>query len=239
MRSSKTEAIVIKRRDFGEKDRILTLFTREDGKLDAISKGARRPGSRFSYFSDIGSVGQFYIYQSKSIPIITDYKPIFAPEAAREDFNKTEKLSFAFRLIDKLYHEADPHPKTYDILKHTTKEISGSHYQMMFLIFLLNVIDDLGMRPKLDSCTFCQKPVTSEKEISFALDSGVCHSGCAQEGVREISANELKLLRFIYKKPYNEISRARVSPEIFDRAYLLIAEYFNWHFGKILPEKVL
>lgn len=239
MRSTKIEAVVIKRKDFGEKDRLLTLFSRQNGKLSAISKGARRPGSRFSYFSDIGSIGQFYLYQSKSIPIITDYKPIFAPEAAREDFNKTEKLSFAFKLINKLYHEGEPHPKTYDVLKHTAEEITSAHYQLLFLVFLLNVIDDLGLRPELNTCTSCQKTISHEEDLCFMLDSGVCHNNCAGDGGREVKCDEIKLLRLIYQKPYNEISRSRVNQKVFDGAYNLIKDYFDWHFGKILPKKIL
>ena len=45
-RTFRLEAIVLKRSDFGEADRLLTLFSREQGKLRAIAKGARKPQSR-------------------------------------------------------------------------------------------------------------------------------------------------------------------------------------------------
>src|SRR5258706_6458598 len=43
-----TEAIVLRRTDFGEADRILTLFTPSYGKVRAIAKGARRTTSRLA-----------------------------------------------------------------------------------------------------------------------------------------------------------------------------------------------
>ena len=45
-RSQRIEAIVLKHSDFGEADRLLTLYSREQGKLSALAKGARKPGSR-------------------------------------------------------------------------------------------------------------------------------------------------------------------------------------------------
>lgn len=239
MRSTKIEAIVIKRRDFQEKDRVLTLFSRQEGKFDAISKGSRRPGSRFSYFSDMGSIGQFYLYRSNLIPIITDYKTVFAPEEAREDFKKTEKLGFAFKLIDKLYRENDPHPRTYDILKYTAARISSGDYQMLFLVFLLNVVGDLGLKPRFDSCANCSKELCDGGEFCFNFDGGVCHKDCVEGNFPSVTEDEIKLLRLIYKKPYNEISTAKVKADTFNQLYKLIVEYFNWHFGKILPDKIL
>ncbi|MFN2162508.1 MAG: DNA repair protein RecO, partial [Candidatus Promineifilaceae bacterium] len=45
-RTYRTEAIVLKRSDFGEADRLLTLYSKEFGKIRAIAKGARKPQSR-------------------------------------------------------------------------------------------------------------------------------------------------------------------------------------------------
>ncbi len=45
-RTYRTEAVIIRRRDFGEADRLLTLFSRVQGKMKAIAKGARKPQSR-------------------------------------------------------------------------------------------------------------------------------------------------------------------------------------------------
>jgi DNA repair protein RecO (recombination protein O) len=239
MRSSKIEAIVIRKRDFLEKDRILTLFSNEHGKIDVLSKGSRRPGSRFSYFSDIGSIGVFYLYESKSLPIITDYKPIFSPEAAREKYDRTEKLGYMFKLVGKLYHEGQPHPQTYVLLKEAVHGISSKTRQLLFLAFLLRVIDDLGLKPQLLECIVCGKAVVSDDKIDFALTGGICHQKCAGEGARSIGQDEIKLLRFIYQKPYNEISQTKVNPKVFQSVYNVVLQYLEWHFGKLLPEKIL
>ena len=47
-RQFRTQAIILSRRDFGEADRLLTLFTPHHGKIRAIAKGARKPSARLS-----------------------------------------------------------------------------------------------------------------------------------------------------------------------------------------------
>lgn len=239
MRSSKTEAIVIKKRNFQEKDRILTLFSRDRGKIEAIAKGSRRPGSRFSYFSDIGSIGQFYLYDSKSIPIITDYKSIFSPELARGNLNRTEKLSFGYKLIDRVFESDEPHPKTYEALFYATEKLSQSDDQLVFLLFVVNVISDLGLKPELHKCTVCGKKINERSSLFFRYSAGISHVGCAADDGEETGCEEIKLLRLANDVPYNKISSAYVSQKVFDRTYKIMLNYIEWNFGKILPEKVL
>lgn len=239
MRSSKTEAIVIRKRNFSEKDRILTLFSRDRGKFEAVAKGSRRPGSRFSYFSDIGSIGQFYLYESKSIPIITDYKPLFSPEGARGEFNRTKKLSFAFKLIDKLFEQDEPHAKTYETLREATQNISSGEDQLVFLALLINVICDLGLKPELYKCIVCSKKIGDSGQLVFDGASGVCHAKCATGEAKKIGRDEIKLLRLLFNVPYNKISQAHVDSKVFEKVYKIALSSLEWNFGKILPEEVL
>lgn len=238
-RSSKTEAIVIRKRNFSEKDRILTLFSSDRGKIEAIAKGSRRPGSRFSYFSDIGSIGHFYLYESKSIPIITDYKPIFSPEGARGEFKRTEKLSFAFKLVDKLFEQGEPHERTYVILHEVVQNISSGENQLVFLVFLINVIGDLGLKPELYKCIACGDKIGDKDDLVFDSSGGVCHAKCTTEEGIKIACDEIKLLRLLFNAPYNQISRAHVDSKVFEKVYKIALASLEWNFGKILPEEVL
>jgi DNA repair protein RecO (recombination protein O) len=239
MRSSKIEAIIIKKRNFQEKDRILTLFSKDRGKLEAIAKGSRRPGSRFSYFSDIGSIGQFYLYESKSIPIITDYKSIFSPDDAWGKINRTEKLSFAYKIVDKVFEQAEPHRKTYEVLRLATEKLSENDDQLVFLSFLVNMISDLGLKPELYKCTVCGKKIKDSDNLMFRNEGGVSHAVCTRGTSEKIKPDEVKLLRLMLELPYNKISRAKVSEKIFNKVYNIVLSYIEWNFGKILPDKVL
>lgn len=235
----KLEGVVIRRRNIGEKDRILTLFTKEDGKVDVISKGCRRPGSRLCSFSDIGLVGIFHLHKAKFLPIISEASSIYLPEGAHGEFEKTQKLSFAFKIIDKLFHENEPHNKTYRVLKHVVEGISDGDFQLLFLVFLANIIEDLGLQPEFSSCIICHEKIASKDKLFFSHKGGIVHQNCSDEESLNVSSNEIKLLRLVFNAPFEKISYAKINPRIFKQVYDIVNSYLKWHFGEILPEEIM
>ena len=67
----RTEAIVLRRTDFGEADRLLTVFTPERGKLRLIAKGARKPTSRKSGHVELFSYGHFLVAVGRDLDLVT------------------------------------------------------------------------------------------------------------------------------------------------------------------------
>jgi len=112
MRTIKHDGIIIKTRNFSEKDRILTLFSKESGKVEVIAKGARRPGSLLSR-CDIGGMATFHIYKTRSIDILREVSNYVSPEGARGQFLKTQKVSHLLRLVSRVYEIDDVHTQTY------------------------------------------------------------------------------------------------------------------------------
>src|SRR5687768_9809563 len=91
----RTEAIVLRRTDFGEADRLLTLFSRELGKIKAIAKGARKPQSRKTGHVELFMRTQFLIAQGRDLDIITQAEMVEGYQALREDLVRTTYASYA------------------------------------------------------------------------------------------------------------------------------------------------
>jgi len=70
------EAVVLRKVDYGEADRILTLFTRERGKLPAIAKAVRRAKSRMSGQLDVFSHGQMLLAEGRRMDVVTQFQRI-------------------------------------------------------------------------------------------------------------------------------------------------------------------
>ncbi len=239
MHSYKVEAVVVRRRNFLEKDRILTLFSREEGKIEVVAKGARRPGSKLSYLCDIGLVGTFRLHRAKTLDLVEEITPLFLPERARGEFARAQKLGFLFKLVDRLYHSGDPHPVTFKILCLTVTGISERDYPLIFLTFILRMLDDLGLRPELYRCVECHKKIASSEKLVFSLRSGLAHQSCTRGESEKISPADVKLLRLIFEWPFKKVSRSKVDPKVAARTYQIAQKYLRWHFGEILPEQVL
>ncbi|MGB9620610.1 MAG: DNA repair protein RecO, partial [Armatimonadota bacterium] len=71
MRTCTVNGIVLRRTDLGEKDRILTVFTRELGKLSAVAKGSRRPGSKLSGASESFACSKMMLASGRNMDVLT------------------------------------------------------------------------------------------------------------------------------------------------------------------------
>ena len=116
MRSYKAEGIILKRSNFGEADRILTIFTRNHGKVKVIAKGVRRITSRRSPNIELFNLVTLYIHKGRALDILTEAQV----ENTFSDFRKNLKLVglsyYICELIDSLCAENQAHPKVYELL---------------------------------------------------------------------------------------------------------------------------
>ena len=72
----RTEAVVLKGVDFGETDKVLTLYTLHQGKLRVVAKGVRRPGSRLGGHLDILTHSQLLLAHGRNLDIVTQAETI-------------------------------------------------------------------------------------------------------------------------------------------------------------------
>lgn len=97
----KTEAVVLDRRDFGEADRLLTLYTPGMGKVRAIAKGARRTTSRLSGHIELFTHTHLFLAQGRNLDIVTQSQLIHSHERLREDL---WRAALGFHILELVNH---------------------------------------------------------------------------------------------------------------------------------------
>jgi len=107
----KTSGIVIKRMNYGEADRILTILTLDHGKIKAIAKGSRKILSKMGGSLEPFCLVNFIFHQGKSFYIVTSATVENYFEKIHTDINKTAKAFYIGELIDKFLEEEESHPK--------------------------------------------------------------------------------------------------------------------------------
>lgn len=124
MRSFRTEGIVIKRKNIGEGDRIITIFSKKHGKLSIRAKGVRKIASRRAGHIEPLNYCIFNLHQGKSMPILTEVE-------AREDFynlkQDLKKIGLAYHvceLVDGLCAENQENAEIFLLLGRTLRKIS-------------------------------------------------------------------------------------------------------------------
>jgi DNA repair protein RecO (recombination protein O) len=118
MRSFKTEGIVIKRKDFQEADRILTVFTRYHGKISIVAKGVRRIKSRRSPHVELLNQSILNIHEAR-IPVLTEAETIYHYSALKNDLTKVGYAFYVCELLDGLLAEYQENKIVYDLVQKT------------------------------------------------------------------------------------------------------------------------
>ena len=110
-RSFRASAVVLRHADYGEADRLLTLFTREQGKVRAIAKGARKLTSRKAGHIEPFTHVTLQLAKGRDLFIVTQAETVNNFSGLREDLVKTGYAAYIVELIDRFtYEEETPHP---------------------------------------------------------------------------------------------------------------------------------
>lgn len=141
----KTEAIVLKKRNFSESDRLLTIFTRDFGKLTILAKGARRPGSRKAGHLELGNWCKVFVARGKNIDILTEVelKRAFGIADFRED--KANKIYHVLEIIENLTVDHQKNPGAFILLVKFLKKIeTDKNFNLLSIVFKIKLLAALG-----------------------------------------------------------------------------------------------
>ncbi|CAN5303166.1 hypothetical protein BH10PAT2_BH10PAT2_3180 [soil metagenome] len=104
-RSSTMDAIVLKRTNVGESDRIVTLLTPDQGKLACVAKGVRKLTSSQRAYLEPGNLVSIYVLETTSLPILTQTKLINDFSQAKKDLQRLKQLTQVLEIVDRLFPE--------------------------------------------------------------------------------------------------------------------------------------
>ncbi len=185
-----TEGIILRSVDFSETSLILTIFTRDFGKLSAIAKGGRRLKGPFESSLDLLSRVRLCVIQkhSDALDILTESKLIWRFHPNRHNFAGMYAGYVATELVNLFTESGDPAPELYDRLAQTLADFdTGKQVMQSLLRFEWFLLEQLGQRPELNFCVECGKDLhetesgSSKQRLYFApLEGGVLCSDCRE-----------------------------------------------------------
>lgn len=122
MKSFTDEAVVLKKQDFGEADRILTLLTKNHGKVKVLAKGVRRPSSRKGGNLDILNHVQIFVVRGRSLDLVTQAEALRSFSQIKKEVKFISKALYLCELVDSLCAEEQVLPFVFDLLVATLSE---------------------------------------------------------------------------------------------------------------------
>jgi DNA repair protein RecO (recombination protein O) len=149
----RTEGIVVRRRNQGEADRVLTLCT-PLGKFDVVAKGARKVRSRKAGHIELFCRSSFVIARSRSSWDIVSQAETVEPHAAlREDLLRGTHARYAVELFDRFFTEGEGGQAMFDLLNHTlTWLCTDDDLDLVARFYEQHLLGLAGFRPELFRC---------------------------------------------------------------------------------------
>jgi DNA repair protein RecO (recombination protein O) len=231
--AEKTLAIVLRVIDFSESSCVVTLFTREFGKVTGLAKGARRPKGPFESALDLLSVVRilFLRKSSEALDLLTEAKLEHRFRAAARDLARLYAGYYVAELLLDLTDHHDPHPQLFDAAAATLRGLDGdAHVPSTLLRFELQALDLLGHRPSLDDCAACGEPVPVQPRVPFGLIAGGVLCARCREGKRSVVSLSQRA-RDVLKEELEGSKRNEIDPAVRGEVRGLLNHYLSHLLG--------
>jgi DNA repair protein RecO (recombination protein O) len=238
MPSEKATAIVLRTIDFSESSLVVTLFTREFGKIGALAKGARRLKGPFESALDLLALCRivFLHKSSDALDLLTEAKLLRRFRPAGHDLAGLYAGYYLAELLDGLTDEDDPHPELFDLADETLAALgAGESVAKWVLRFELIALRLLGHVPSFDVCVECGAPVAAAGRVAFGqLDGGVLCPGCrgGKKQVVLVSAGALQTMVQLADANGNAWRQLEINPRILGELRGLLNHYFTHLLGR-------
>jgi len=227
----RAEGIVLSRRDFGEADRLLTVFTREYGKLEQIAKGVRRPSSRKAGHLELFTRVQLLAARGRELDILTQVEAIETYPQLSKDLQLVGQASYILELVKLFTVHGEVNHEIYRLLVETLARLnSGVSPSKATRYFELRLLELAGYRPELFLCGHCQSEIRPEAQFFSFIDGGVLCPNCGREqrGVRPITLAALKVLRHYQRNPFSTASTVRIQKRVHQELDHLMEGFFSY-----------
>lgn len=159
MPSYRAEAIVLRTHKLGEADRIITLLTRDRGKVRAVAKGVRRTKSKFGARLEPFSRVDLLVFEGKNLDIITQAESLNAyGQDLALDYSLWTAGQTMLETADRLTPEDSISAESqYLLLVGALRTlVTGEHAAGLVLdAFLLRSLSMAGYSPSLNACVVC------------------------------------------------------------------------------------
>ncbi|MFQ5575645.1 MAG: DNA repair protein RecO [Anaerolineae bacterium] len=211
-----TDAIILRRSDFGEADRMLTVFTPGRGKLRLLAKGVRKTKSRKAGHVELFTHAALQVAAGRNIDIVTQAETVQAYRALRDDLDKIGRAGYVVELVDKFTQEGDANYAIFELLALTLARLadgSPAEQQLALRYLELHLLGLAGFRPQLHFCLSCNRKIKPDANYFHVAGGGVLCPECGahQPAADSMSVGALKVLRFLQTRPWEQAARLQLT----------------------------
>lgn len=228
-------AIILRTTDFSETSRVVTLWTREFGKVRALAKGGRRPRSPFENALDLLGVCSIGLLRKSSggLDLLTEARVVRRFPRLRADLSALYAAYYVAELLADWSGDYDPHPVLFDEALETLQALGDpDHLNGPRLArFEMALLRELGYGPSLGGCAVCAEALDRAEAFSPAAGGVLCVSCLpGQPDRRPITAACWRALRELDAP--GDAWRSLTDPEVRAEVRQVLNHYVTYLLGR-------
>ncbi|MCK5099610.1 MAG: DNA repair protein RecO, partial [Desulfobacteraceae bacterium] len=241
-----SDAILLRKIEYGDYDYIITYLSETSGKISVIAKNAKKSIRRFQGSLDLFSVMNIQVSFPKkkkdAIPVLANVDLVNPFEKIREDVEKVGFASYWAEIINFYLEEQKPQPELFKLLLFSLDALNSGliSKQVMNLLFQIRFMSISGFAPDLKKCGVCSilidEAKVSQKKVIFDIQNGCfvcdkCVKKATENSIR-ISIGTLKQLAWINENEISKAGRIKFSHLAIRESETFLQAFIPFHIGR-------
>jgi DNA repair protein RecO (recombination protein O) len=168
------EAVVLSRRNFREYDEMVSLYTKERGKVEILARGVKKIVSKNAPYLEPFSHIYAGVVPGKEIEHLTNVQSLSYFLHIRKDLQSSRSSYFVVDWLDHMLSPGQKDPALFHLLLSWLSFVDDSHFVSLGLLdaFMLKATSFFGFEPHLDGCVVCGTPLIDQIQVFFSFENG-------------------------------------------------------------------
>lgn len=230
-----TKAIVIRKTDYRENDKLLSLFSLEKGKITALLKGCNKPNAKLKFAGQLFCFADFNLVQKGDFSTVTNANEIESFFEITSDFSKLQAGATVLEICDVVLNNSEPSTALFVQVLKALKVLcyENSNANSVLIKFLLDTFKISGYQLEMNKCQNCKGDFNTH--ILLDLDTGNFVCGlCKTNACVEVNFNQFTILKMIDATDYSRLASIKVKESVLTDILTLLNFNFSQRFQKSL-----
>lgn len=213
MATYREQGIVLRTVKLGETDRILHVLTQGRGKVRAVAKGVRRPGSKFGGRLEPYSHVDLLLYEGRTLDVIQQADLLASHAAVRADWTTSAAAAVLVELVDAVAQEGERDNRLFLLLRAGLRALDAVPPDPSVFVdaFLLRVAGAVGFRAFTTHCAACRTP--GPHAFLSVVRGGTLCADCAPAGTKAVSADVVALVELFGSDRWTDLAHVATGPD--------------------------
>jgi DNA repair protein RecO (recombination protein O) len=237
-----SEAIVLRTYPLGDADRLVSLLTRDHGRLRGVAQGARRPKSRFGAALEPLTYLRVFYYEreTRDLVRIRQCEILESFLDAHQDYRSSLVLALIAEITEAVLPEREVQDSAFRLLLHVARGLRQTRRPDLALgYFLVWTMRLAGWLPDLDHCSSCRRDAAQQPLYWSTSQTGLYCAQCRRLGMHTLSAETLSAARRILAAPLGQLAADANSPLISPEFEAYFLDMIEHHMERRLASRPL